>query len=438
MKKQLAALCLAWTLPVSALAVDALEQAESLLAAGRADEAHALLQPLEAGRIGDPAFDYRWGLVLLARGQPGQASLAFERVLARDPRHAGAWLDSARAWLALGDLVRASTALDTAERLAPPPAARAMIAAQRAAIEARRQGGGLRLRAHAELGLGRDSNVTVGPRASTLYLPAFGSEFALGALTRATADAYGHVALGGEARQGWSGQRALVASADLRWRDQRRVDGYDAASGDLRAAYEWQHGGAGWRVSAGHHQHRLDDSRYRRVESLGAEWRRPLGAHGAQVSVFGQQALVRHAEALRDSDVDQSLLGAGWATPLGAEGRTVLLAAAYAGFEAARHARLDGDRRFAGVRVGAQHGFGDQLELYALASVQGGRYSQVNALFEARRNDAQIDLTVGATWRFAPAWSLRPQVSWTRNESSLAINDYRRYDAGLFVRREFE
>jgi hypothetical protein len=44
---------------------------------------------------------------------------------------------------------------------------------------------------------------------------------------------------------------------------------------------------------------------------------------------------------------------------------------------------------------------------------------------------------MGANWRFAPLWSVRPQVTVTRNDSNLPIYDTMRYDVSLNLRRDF-
>src|SRR5215467_11159360 len=97
----LLALIVAMHAAAAADGLDALlDQARQLAGAGRVEEAYALLAAAEDEHIGEPRFDYALGRAALDAGQPARATLAFSRVLAVDPGHAGAIIDSGRAYLA--------------------------------------------------------------------------------------------------------------------------------------------------------------------------------------------------------------------------------------------------------------------------------------------------------------------------------------------------
>ena len=59
-------------------------------------------------------------------------------------------------------------------------------------------------------------------------------------------------------------------------------------------------------------------------------------------------------------------------------------------------------------------------------------------IFNEQRTDKQTDAAVGAVWRIDRAWHLRPQLTYTRNASTIAINAYDRYEASVTLRREFK
>ena len=86
----------------SAASEKLLNDAESLILAGRPSEAYVLLQPSEFVRSGEKRFDYLLGISALDSGKPDKATLALERVLAVDPNFAGARLDMARAYYPVG------------------------------------------------------------------------------------------------------------------------------------------------------------------------------------------------------------------------------------------------------------------------------------------------------------------------------------------------
>ena len=82
---------------MSARAEDpAIENAKRLLAAGNARQAYTELSAVEDKLTGMPEFDYLLGVAALESGRVEAAIIAFERVLALIPNHAGAQMDLAQ------------------------------------------------------------------------------------------------------------------------------------------------------------------------------------------------------------------------------------------------------------------------------------------------------------------------------------------------------
>src|SRR3954447_12224922 len=81
---------------VPALA-ELLAQAREFSASARFRQAYELLAGAEDPYIGEIELDYALGRAALDAGYPDRATLAFSRVLALDPSHAGAMIDTGRA-----------------------------------------------------------------------------------------------------------------------------------------------------------------------------------------------------------------------------------------------------------------------------------------------------------------------------------------------------
>src|SRR4051812_37164352 len=137
-----------------------LEHARSLLAAGNASQAYGELEPMQAKRAGDPEFDYLLGVAALDSGRIDEAIIAFERVLAVMPNHAGARMDLARAYYAAGAFDLAEAGFQRLQLLNPPPQAQAAIARYLSAIRQRRNQAQAGWLGYTELGIGYDSNLT--------------------------------------------------------------------------------------------------------------------------------------------------------------------------------------------------------------------------------------------------------------------------------------
>lgn len=430
-----------------ALAQDSVEdkvdlvQAAQMLRDGRGTQVYDTLLPHEFARAGDPEFDYLFGAAALEAGHADIATLALERVLAVSPNHGAARLDMGRAYFALGDMQRARRELDLARTLNPPAAARATIDRYQAAITARETAPKTRATAYIEAGLGNDDNVTQGPISNTSYLPAFGVNFTMNVANQKRSDGFSQVNAGAEFTHRLDEEGvSLYGGVDVKGRGYGQVSGFDYASTDLRAGAQWQRGQDTWRAGLGYNNYVLAQQSYRNITSLGGEFRRAL-SQGQQFMVFGQAATVRYVpEAQVNNDANQWVAGAGWVTQVQAASPMVLSVSAYAGQEVEAKAsspRVDGDKDFLGARIGGQMTLRPDLDVYASAGLQAGSYQRTNLLYQVKRSDALYELATGAVWRFAPAWSLKPNLSWLHNSSNISVNDYERVEVSLMIRRDF-
>jgi hypothetical protein len=73
----------------------------------------------------------------------------------------------------------------------------------------------------------------------------------------------------------------------------------------------------------------------------------------------------------------------------------------------------------------------------ASASVEQRRYGGPDPLFLIERKDTQVDVSLGLTYAFAPKWSVRPQISFTDNDSNIDIYEFSRTVAQIGLRRDF-
>lgn len=419
-------------------AADSSGEAAKLLREGKALAAYQLLQKEEAQRAGDPEFDYLLGRSALEAGEPSKATLIFERVLAVSPNHAGARLDMGRAYFALADYPRAKTEFESLLSLNPPPAAQATIRQYLAAIESRSKAlQKQRLTAYTELGIGRDSNVTVGPRSSTLFFPVFGQNFTLAPSGQAQSASFHQLAAGAELTQSLDERSAFFIGADLRVRNYSKLDPYDQANGEIRGGLMHRRGDDNYRVFASFADLQLGNDRYRQVTTLGGDWRRQIDQRH-QLTVFAQTSEIRYVRPSTSGNNNHLYLaGASWVRQPAVQGNMLLSASAFAGREQEDLERTDGSKNILGLRGALMIGLSPEVDAYGGLTFQYGSYSRTNLLYQEKRKDQQYDLSLGLNWRFAAGWSLRPQLNWTRNNSNTSVNAYDRTEGSLIVRKDF-
>lgn len=414
-----------------------LQKAQELMNQGRAQEAFALLDPLEDKRAGEVEFDYLLGISALDSGKADRATLAFERVLAVNPNFAGARLDMARALFQLGDLPRAKTEFEAVLSQNPPEQARGIIAQYVAAIDKAEKEKNRRVSGYVELVVGRDDNVNNSTSIGTVNVPALGNlPFTLSPTNLKTGDNFKTLASGIDFAYQLQPDFGVFAGADLRERWNFTQDRFDAGNRDLRAGIALGEASNQLRLRVDAGWADLDNKLSRTVNGVGADWRYVINPAN-QLNAFSAYSRNRFVDpAVVVNSFDSSLSGIGL-THIVADGKGALFGSYFFGKERDTDGRADGAKGIYGFRLGGQAGVREDLDLFATASTQRGHYGRENATFLTLRNDEQNDVVIGMNWRFAKDWTLRPQVLLSRNKSNISIFEYKRTELSAAVRYDF-
>jgi len=423
-----------------------LRDADALIRSGKPADAYALLEPVEFDHSGEVRFDYLFGIAALDSGKPDIATLAFERVLAVDPDFAAARLDMARAYYQLGDYQRARTEFSAALKQNPSEVARVNIRKYLDAIDARKDGKRTRVSGYMEGTVGRDSNVNNSTSQPQVFVDLFSTMATLDTTNVKAADSYYAAAAGGEINHGLNANWGLYAGGDLRKRGNHTLNQFDSLGLDAHAGIMYEAKVNRFRVGVLAGQYNLGGLHNSDTSGIKAEWRHVFSPSN-QLNAFSQSVKYRFVDAvMQPNDFDQQAVGLGWLHVL-ADGKSTLTGSVHFGTEqdvsrmitvaSPDGGRNDGAKRFSGLRAGGQTAIGEKMTLYGSAGIQVGDYSKVNYYFLRQRSDRLYDLKLGADWHWGRLWTLRPQLSHSRNDSNIAIYGYDRTDVSLTVRRDF-
>jgi len=411
-----------------------IEQARELLARGRAEEARQLLAPQVRWYAGSPRFDYLLGISAMDAGRPGEAILAFERVLAVEPGHLQARAELARAYLAVNETesARRQFELVAAERI--PPEVRRVIDGYLERIGRIEASDRTQFGAHLQFGAGWDSNVTLGSAAGEWQLgsgisvtPEGVSRPIASAVLTAGAGAFALVPIGG----GWE----VTAGGQLTGHWNPSVHTLDLGALDLSGGLHYRTACHQLSMLALVQHLRVNRARFRDAAGATAQWRCDLDAR-TQLGAYLQHFDLRFAqEPVRDAR--RTLLGATLARVLGESASTVAIANAYAGDEVPRADVPQLRHRIHGARATLAASLPAGWRGSASLSWERRRFAGEEPLFGAVRSDRQIEIRVGAERGLGRNWTIQPQVVHTRNASTLAPNDYRRLQASVTARYAF-
>jgi len=416
---------------------DILDDAHGLIAAHQAEQAYALLNPLQDERSGEPGYDYLLGLAALDSGRPGEAVFALERVLAVQPEHKQARAEIARAYYQLHEIETAKAEFETLKTQGVPAEVRETMDRYLAAIdqELSVKEGGTRIRGYLAATLGYDSNVNSAGADSLIAIPAFpGVLFTLNNSLVEQASPFTRV----------SG--AVRMAHDL-------GDGYNFLLGGNGYAFETQNpfdtaslGGYfgisrkveqdNYTITAQGEDFRVDGDDYRYAFGMAAQWLRQLD-NLSSASLYVQATRLEYpGQSVRDAT--RYIAGAGYTRALTGKSSPVIFAGVYGGAEDEAHTGVPWlGHELVGLRLGGQMKLLPLLDGYASVEAEYRNYGGTDPTFLKSRDDKRYRAVLGLDYHVAENWKISPEISYTRNESNVVINDYDRTVVGLTLRRDF-
>jgi hypothetical protein len=90
------------------------------------------------------------------------------------------------------------------------------------------------------------------------------------------------------------------------------------------------------------------------------------------------------------------------------------------------------------MRAGGQMVINYKLVAYAATSYEHRRYDDDDPAFLIRRDDDQYDFTVGMKYLPIAKWTIRPQLSYLRNNSNNELFEFDRAMLSVNFRRDFD
>ena len=442
---------------VPALAADdpVVENARKLLAAGNPKQAYAELIAVQNRLSGMPEFDYLLGVAALDSGKLEDAIIAFERVLAVLPNHAGAQMDLARAYYAAGSFDLAEAAFVKLRGANPPQAAQIAINRYIEAINQRKQQLRAGWSAFGELGVGYDSNITGVPAD---FFTAAQQSVGIGfnptgnSVKRSAWFAQG--AAGGEyshpLSRGWS----LFAGGEARGRLYRHESDFNLGqveahfgaalnAGDdqyrVSASYTpfWQEGAAP--AAAGSDKLTND----RRVAVLAGDWRHAIDTR-TQVGLGVQLNTIRFPENPLE-DFNEVLVSGSWLHSYEGRGSPLLYLTGFITEDRALNEfdnGVDGtsskSKNLIGARSYFQYSLSPKLQAFNSLGVIHRRdkddWARSNLIQRGR--DTYFDIALGLAWGFRDKCAMRLQYVFSHNSSNIDIYDFDRHEVSSNIRCE--
>lgn len=426
----LLAFCLqAWAAPA--------DDVRGLLEKGRAAEAYALARK-HPEQLGRPDFDLYFGVAAIDSGHAGEGVLALERSLIHFPENQRARLELARGYFVLGELHRAREEFEEVLRRNPPPGVQATIDRFMDSIRAQESRFSTTASGYVEIGGGFDSNVNGGVSSALINVPTLGQVQLAQAGVR-SGSSFLHLGAGGQVSHPVAPGLALLAGGSVEGKlhserfDRQFDQGNLSAFGGLSYIKDKNL----YRATASVGALYVDNRRFRDAFALGGEWHRQLDEFNTG-SLFAQYARLEYPQSpVRNADFYAG--GAGWRRAFVMPMQPVFQLQALAGQEKndAAPVRNDLARDLLTLRGGLSLTPAPRWGASVALTYTKSRFKDTDPLFAARRDDDYIGLEVGASYRPTRQVTLRADFQHARNDSNIALYEYKRDVVTFRMRYEF-
>jgi len=428
-----------------------LADAQQQLAAGNPKQAYMLLVAEQTKLSGSPEYDYLLGVAALDSGKIDESITAFERVLAINPKNAGALLDLGRAYYTAGAIDLADATFRQLQKSNPPPTAQASIERYLQAIAQKREQSKRAVYAYGEVSMGYDSNITGVPKDFTAaVVSAFnipGVDPTGNSIKRKAP--YLGAAAGADYFHPLNASWTAIIGGEVRGRAYRNESAFNSLMGDARGGLAWNRGAHGVRVTAGYSQYKQDGdapgdpqpTNDRKTTTLGSEYR--FAVNDQQQLTFGVSGTRVRFPRNDIEDFDAVAVSAGWLRSFTGKGSPLLQVSGYYSRDEAERKLADGvsdkSKRVGGLRTYYQYSLSDVLSLFNGLGFTARRdqsaFARATEVEFGR--DRMADVTLGVNWKFQPKCSMRAQWFASRNDSNIAIYDYTRNEVSSNIRCDF-
>jgi len=425
------------TISPIAFAEDAtLAKADALIKAGNYKAAYQLLEPLEDERSGNVEFDYLLGLAGVESGNVTRGVFALERVLAVQPNHGNARVEIAKAHYLLGETDTSKAEFKNLLDQKPPQETTDAINRYMNAID-KSLGLTTTFAAYLDFGLGYDSNVNSATTASTFTAPGVlpGANFSTGN-SRERSDNFMSLAGGASFRQPITKELSVFSAVNVTNRLNNDQSTFDYSYFDFNGGLKYKKFSDTYSAALQANTFELDGDRFRNSYGGIAQWQRDLDDRN-QVNVFGQASRISYkGNSIRDAD--RYVAGGGWAHVFAGDKSPVIYVGGYTGKEETRDSDADFfSNTIYGVRGGGQLSLNTKLVAYTSASFEYRDYDKTDPGFLKTRRDNQYDIAVGLRYLPGYNWIIRPQISYSNNDSNIVLSDYERTVVSVNFRHDF-
>ena len=438
--RRLARICAAAFVASSSLAAFAAppDDVKALMEAGKPAEAYALGKQ-NPDSLGDPVFDFFFGVAAIEAGHAGEGVLALERYLLQYPDNVSARLQLARGYFALNEDARAREEFESLRKLDPPAPVMATIDRYLDAVRLRETRYTTSTGVYVEAGIGHDSNVNSGVASANISLQNLGP-VVVGPGGTKIADTYTTLGAGGYVSHPVAPGIALFGNGFGELKSNRKdANGqYDLGNYALGGGVSILREKDLYRIGVNDGLITLGGNNYRSSWGGSLEWQRQLD-EVQSVSVGAQYARLMYTGTNSPRNAEFTGLTAGYRKLFPHAWQPTLALSVNAGQEDTLDpSRKDLGRRLYGGRAAVNFTPGAKWGASVGYTYQKSTYQAADAILGVTRDDRYEAFDAAVSYLYNRNVSFRAEAAFAKNRSNIELYSFPRDTIALKVRYEFK
>ena len=388
--------------------------------------------------LGNPAFDFHFGVAAIDSGHAGEGVLALERYVVNFPENFNARLELARGYFVMGDDQRARDEFNEVLKAKPPAAVVANIERFMDALRSREGTYRTTTGLFVEIGYGYDTNANGGVGNSNINLPVFGNVVVGQAGVKADTK-FSWFAAGANISHPISPGLAVFAGGqvDGKFNSTAGAESFDQNNLAVNGGVSYFKDKNFYRLTVSHAEVAVDYTRFRDVNSLSGEWLHQLDELQT-ISPFLQLAEFHYTGNNKPRDAEFYAGGVGYRRAFIGKWQPLLTISANYGQEHNTEGRPDLGREIYGGRIALAVTPAPKWALSVGGTYQNSRYDGPDALLGTTRKDDYYAADAVASYAYTRNLSFRGELLVSKNESNLELYSYRRDILTFKVRYDFK
>lgn len=427
---------LALTFFANPVLADVADEIKVLIEQGKAKEAYELGLKHQ-DQLGEPRFDYAFGVAAIDSGRVSLGVLSLERVLLENPGDDLVRLELARGYFNLGEYQRSKDEFLEVKSHKPPAGVVSTINIYLDLISAKERKQRVNGTIYAEFGVGYNSNVNAATSVNSIISPIYGP-IELTGTSKPQPSPFSYLSAGGNVNVPLATGITSFTSVSTSSQRYTQVDGYDLGVSNALTGVKFDDDVNVVRVAGFGTIAKQDQVPVPNALGGGAQYERILNArHAVSISASANQLNYPTQYQVYNSSLNTGTLGYRVGFPSTAWAPVLQFNANFAQQTNTQN-RPDLSRNIAGGAVTLFALPSDKWAMNLNVGYTKSNYEGQDLIYLAYRQDGLLSANAALEYKLTKQWSTRAELTYFNNQSNLSLYSFQQATGALKLRYEWD